>query len=102
MGFSDRLKKPLTVKPEGIPVEKVESEFKCLESSTEKLTLSKLELPETVIEGSDRAWVHISGDILAPALQNIGNLVNMPTGNSNAIQGYKVNKSFFSLTGKVK
>ena len=42
--------------------------------------MSRLELPETKVEGSDRAWIHVSGDILAPALQNIGNLVNMPTG----------------------
>ena len=37
LGFSDRLKKPLNVKPEGIPVEKVQSEFKCLDNSVDKV-----------------------------------------------------------------
>lgn len=37
VGFSDRLKKPLKVKPEGIPVEKVQSEFKCLDNSVDKV-----------------------------------------------------------------
>ena len=32
-GFKDTLRKPIRVKPEGVPVEIVESEFKCVESS---------------------------------------------------------------------
>ena len=45
-----------------------------------QVVLEKLELPSNMVEGSERAWVHVTGDIMAPALQNVGNLVNMPTG----------------------
>jgi len=81
VGFSDRLMKPIRVKPEGIPVEKVNSDLKCLEDdSVDTITLPKVEVPEDFVVDSDRAFVHVTGDILAPALQNIGNLVRIPTG----------------------
>ena len=85
VGFSDRLSMPLRVKPEGIPVEKVESDLKCFESGESSIELEKLVLPENVVEDSARAWVHVSGDIMAPALENIGNLVNMPTGTVSVV-----------------
>jgi len=81
-GFADALVKPLTVKPEGFPVEKVESDFKCIEKGEEEtFKMSKLELPEdNLVEGSERAWVEVTGDIMAPALENVGSLVRLPTG----------------------
>jgi len=79
-GFTDALEKPLKVKPEGVPVEKVESDFKCFESGTEKFSMSKLEIPDNAVEDSERAWVYVTGDIMAPALENVGNLVRLPTG----------------------
>jgi len=80
-GFSDALVKPLTVKPEGLPVEIVESDFKCIETGEdEEFKISKLQLPENLVEGSERAWVEVTGDIMAPALENVGNLVRLPTG----------------------
>jgi hypothetical protein len=45
-----------------------------------QVALERLELPSNVVEGSDRAYLHVTGDIMAPALENVGNLVNMPTG----------------------
>jgi hypothetical protein len=42
--------------------------------------LERLEVPSNVVEGSERAWFHVTGDIMAPALENVGSLVNMPTG----------------------
>jgi len=33
-----------------------------------------------LVEGSDRAWVYVTGDVMAPALDNVGNLVRLPTG----------------------
>ena len=32
------------------------------------------------MEGSERGWVHSTGDVMAPALDNVGNLVRLPTG----------------------
>ena len=79
-GFSDALVKPLRVKPEGVPVEIVKSDFKCIESGTDSFDLDRLELPDNLVEGSDRAYLHVTGDVMAPALENVGNLVRLPTG----------------------
>merc|ERR1719158_2035596 len=79
-GFKDALVKPLRVKAEGVPVEKVESDFKCFESGQEAFDLERLETPKDIVEGSERAWVYLTGDIMGPALENVGNLVRLPTG----------------------
>ena len=86
-GFSDTLVKPLRVKPEGVPVEIVQSEFKCMDPTDSEalqfpnnFELDNLELPDNVVEGSERAWVHVTGDVMAPALENVGSLVSLPTG----------------------
>merc|ERR1712106_216596 len=79
-GFTDALVRQLRVKPEGVPIEKVESDFKCFESGTEKFQMSKLEVPSDAVSDSERAWVYVTGDIMAPALENVGNLVRLPTG----------------------
>merc|ERR1711963_646092 len=42
--------------------------------------MSKLEIPDNAVEDSERAWVYVTGDIMAPALENVGNLVRLPTG----------------------
>ena len=51
-GFSDALVKPLRVKPEGVPVEIVKSDFKCIESGTDSFDLDRLELPDNLVEVS--------------------------------------------------
>jgi len=80
VGFYDALVKPLRVKPEGVPVEIVQSDFKCIESGNDKFDLEKLTLPDNVVEDSERAWISVTGDVMAPALENVGNLVRLPTG----------------------
>ena len=79
-GTTDALVKPLKVKPEGVPVEVVESEFKCLRKGTKRIKMRKLSLPPNTVADSGRAWVHLTGDIMAPSLDNLGNLVKLPTG----------------------
>jgi len=79
-GFTDALVRQLRVKPEGVEIEKVESDFKCFESGKEKFEMSTLEVPKDVVSDSERAWVYVTGDIMAPALENVGNLVRLPTG----------------------
>jgi len=56
--------------------------MKCVEGRAEggAIQLSPLALPDTIVEGSARSWAYVSGDIFASSLQNIGNLVRMPTG----------------------
>ena len=60
VGFTDTLVKPLLVKPEGFPVEKVESDFKCIEDKQiDSFTLPELKLPSNLVKGSERAWVEV-------------------------------------------
>ena len=42
--------------------------------------MSTLEVPKDAVSDSERAWVYVTGDIMAPALENVGNLVRLPTG----------------------
>merc|ERR1740137_144761 len=79
-GFTDALVRPLKVRPEGVLVERVESDFKCFESGKKKFKMAKLEVPGDAVADSERAWVYVTGDIMAPALENVGNLVRLPTG----------------------
>ena len=80
-GFTDTLRKPIRVKPEGVEVELVESEFQCLEEAgQDKFRVSPLSLPDSVVPGSHRAWLSVTGDVMAAALDNVGRLVRLPTG----------------------
>ena len=82
-GYTDILQKSIQVKPEGFPVEKVQSKFHCVgeaEEEGEELTLDSLELPDDLVPDSERAWVTVTGDIMAPSLSNLDRLVRMPTG----------------------
>ncbi len=84
VGFADTLQKPVQVRPEGYPVEKVESEFACRkDNDTEAvIKLPNLDLPsdDELVQGSARAWLMVTGDIMAPAMANLDKLVKMPYG----------------------
>ena len=84
LGTVDALVKPLKVKPEGVPVEKVQSEFKCYRRGSKKknnkkklIKMQKLVLPANTVADSGRAWVQVTGDLMAPSLNNLGNLVRI-------------------------
>jgi len=82
-GFRDAIEKPIQVRPEGFPVEKVNSEFVCRQAddAAETIELTEITLPQDdLVEGSERAWVTVSGDVLAPSMNNLEKLVKMPYG----------------------
>ena len=83
-GYKDTIQKSVQVKPEGFPVEKVQSEFLCREGDAaekeEMIKMESLTLPTDLVEDSARAWISVTGDILAPALANLDGLVTLPTG----------------------
>ena len=82
-GFKDAIQKPIQVRPEGFPVEKVQSEFVCRQAGDEEATidLAELNIPlDDLVKGSERAWVTVSGDVLAPSMNNLEKLVKMPYG----------------------
>ena len=77
-GTLDALVTPLKVKPEGVPVEEVESQFKCFKKARGKnIKMRKLKLPANAVADSGRAWLHLTGDMMAPSLDNLGNLVRI-------------------------
>ncbi|XP_025038816.2 alpha-2-macroglobulin-like protein 1 isoform X1 [Pelodiscus sinensis] len=79
-GRTDTLIKPVLVQPEGILVEKAHSSLLCPEGGTPAQDSVSLELPRNVVEGSARATISVMGDIMGTALQNLDQLVQMPSG----------------------
>ncbi|XP_006875521.1 PREDICTED: alpha-2-macroglobulin-like protein 1 [Chrysochloris asiatica] len=78
-GQSDTLIKPVLVKPEGVLVEKTHSSLLCPKGKVASESIS-LELPVDVVPDSTKAYVTVLGDIMGTALQNLDNLVQMPSG----------------------
>nr|BAU69625.1 A2M1 [Sphyrna zygaena] len=78
-GAIDIICKSLLIKAEGSEIELTRSSFLCPsgETVTEHI---HLELPEDVIEGSDRAYVTVLGDIMGSAMENLDSLLTLPTG----------------------
>ncbi|XP_065712134.2 alpha-2-macroglobulin-like protein 1 [Patagioenas fasciata] len=75
-GHMDTVIKPLLVQPGGILVEKAHNSLLCQEV-TEEISL---EVPENILEGSQRAHITVLGDIMGNALQNLDRLLAMPYG----------------------
>ncbi|NXA74128.1 A2ML1 protein, partial [Thryothorus ludovicianus] len=75
-GRMDIVIKPLLVQPGGILVEKAHSSLLCQEGAEEV----SLEIPENILESSQRAHITVMGDILGSALQNLDSLLAMPYG----------------------
>ena len=61
-GFADTVQRPIQVKPEGFPVEKVQSNFQCIKENATEVQFEALSLPPNLVEGSERAWATITGD----------------------------------------
>ncbi|NXF78881.1 A2ML1 protein, partial [Sclerurus mexicanus] len=75
-GRVDTVIKPLLVKPGGILMEKAHNSLLCQEDAKEV----SLEVPANILEGSQRAYVTVMGDIIGNAMQNLGSLLAMPYG----------------------
>ncbi|KAM9578218.1 alpha-2-macroglobulin-like protein 1 [Guaruba guarouba] len=79
-GQKDKITKPLLVRPEGVLVEKAHSSILCPEKGNPAQESVSLMLPLDVIEGSVRATVLVTGDLMGMALQNMDHLVQLPHG----------------------
>nr|BAR45588.1 alpha-2-macroglobulin 2 [Hasarius adansoni] len=78
----DSIRKPVIVEAEGWPVEEIESVLFCPkdeENDVFKKTLT-LNEPEDVVPDSSRAYLDCSGNVLGKCLDNLENLVSLPTG----------------------
>ncbi|XP_042222119.1 alpha-1-inhibitor 3-like [Homarus americanus] len=80
---SDTLIKPITVEAEGFPREKTSSAYICsrdIKNGIDAHGTWTVGAPPAIVEGSDRAWVTAVGDLLSLTLENLGNLIRMPSG----------------------
>ncbi|XP_015921584.2 alpha-2-macroglobulin isoform X2 [Parasteatoda tepidariorum] len=78
----DAIRKPIEVKPEGFPNENVINTLFCPSENEDNSfsTSVSLKLPKDVVPDSTRAYVDITGNVLGPAINNLENLVQLPTG----------------------
>ncbi|NWW44204.1 A2ML1 protein, partial [Pedionomus torquatus] len=79
-GQKDTIIKPLLVRPEGVLVEKAHSSILCPKKGNPAEESVSLMPPPNVIEGSVRASVMVTGDLIGMALQNLDHLVQLPHG----------------------
>ncbi|XP_029834423.2 alpha-1-macroglobulin isoform X1 [Ixodes scapularis] len=78
----DAVTRPLIIEAEGFPKEETKSVFVCPKDVTEGDGKNEFDLvlPDDLVEGSARAYVSVTGDIMGPAVQNLDSLVRVPTG----------------------
>ncbi|NXL89085.1 A2ML1 protein, partial [Alectura lathami] len=79
-GQRDTITKLLSVRPEGVLVEKARSSILCPRKGSPAQESVSLMLPLNVVEGSVRATISITGDLMGTALQNLDRLVQVPHG----------------------
>ncbi|NXO11614.1 A2ML1 protein, partial [Oriolus oriolus] len=79
-GQKDTIIKLIQVRPEGVLVEKAHSSILCPEKGNPAQESVSLVLPLNVVEGSVRATVSVTGDLMGTALQNLDQLVQIPHG----------------------
>ncbi|NXS68243.1 A2ML1 protein, partial [Pandion haliaetus] len=79
-GQKDMIIKLLLVRPEGVLVEKAHSSILCPKKGNPAQESVSLMLPLNVVEGSVRATVSVTGDLMGLALKNLDHLVQIPHG----------------------
>ena len=76
----DAMRKPLLVKPEGIPVSTTETIVVDLTGAESFSESKRLYLPENAVDGSARLKVTAVGDLLGPSISGLERLLQIPTG----------------------
>ncbi|GFR23611.1 murinoglobulin-1 [Trichonephila clavata] len=78
----DAITQSLEVQPEGFPREEVYSILFCPTDEENQMFTDSydLNLPEDVVPDSSRAIIDVTGNVMGPAIQNLNNLVTLPTG----------------------
>ncbi|XP_014307153.1 ovostatin homolog 2-like [Myotis lucifugus] len=79
LNWEDTVVKSLLVEPEGIEKEMTQSFFIHTKGTNVSMSVV-LDLPDNVVEGSARAFITVVGDVLGLAMQNLENLLQMPSG----------------------
>ncbi|XP_030336688.1 alpha-2-macroglobulin-like isoform X2 [Strigops habroptila] len=79
-GRKDTVIRQLLVEPEGTEVETTYNSVLCASAEKSVSEPVSLVLPETVVDGSARAYFSVLGDIMGTAMQNLHQLLQMPFG----------------------
>ncbi|NWI69937.1 A2ML1 protein, partial [Todus mexicanus] len=79
-GQKDTISQLLLVRPEGVLIEKAHSSILCPKKGIPAQESVSLMLPQNVVEGSVRATISVTGDLMGIALRNLDHLVQMPHG----------------------
>ncbi|XP_041464168.1 uncharacterized protein LOC446192 isoform X6 [Lytechinus variegatus] len=82
VGARDSIYKELLVEAEGTEVDTTQNCYFCPEevSEGEYEKVFNVTLPESIVEGSARGKVSITGDLMGPSLSNLDHLIRLPTG----------------------
>lgn len=78
-GRKDTVIRQLLVEPEGTEVETTYNSVLCASEESVSETVS-LVLPQSVVDGSARAYFSVLGDLMGTAMQNLHQLLQMPFG----------------------
>ncbi|XP_037023728.2 ovostatin homolog 2-like [Artibeus jamaicensis] len=79
LNWEDAVVRSFLVEPEGIKKEMTQSFLICTKDTKASMPVV-LGLPDNVVKGSARAFFTVVGDILGLAMQNLENLLQMPSG----------------------
>uniref|UniRef100_A0A8C3Y0G2 Alpha-2-macroglobulin n=1 Tax=Catharus ustulatus TaxID=91951 RepID=A0A8C3Y0G2_CATUS len=79
-GRKDTVIRQLLVEPEGIEVETTYNSLLCASGKKSVSETVSLVLPQTVVDGSARAYFSVLGDLMGTAMQNLHQLLQMPFG----------------------
>ncbi|XP_069506177.1 alpha-2-macroglobulin-like protein 1 [Ambystoma mexicanum] len=77
---ADTVIKSLLVQSEGVQEEKTHNSLLCASDDKPAMEEISLVLPELVVPGSARAFISVIGDVMGSAIQNMGELLEMPFG----------------------
>ncbi|XP_069182649.1 alpha-1-inhibitor 3 [Procambarus clarkii] len=80
---NDTLVKDIVVEAEGFPREDTWTRYVCsrdMKNMSEMNVTWEVRAPEVMVEGSARAWVTVLGDLFLPSVENLGHLINVPSG----------------------
>ncbi|XP_066939900.1 alpha-2-macroglobulin-like [Macrobrachium rosenbergii] len=79
----DAMIKPIVVEADGFPREKTWNRYICSDDVAEEGGAQEsweVSAPPAIVDGSDRGWVVVAGDLLAVSVENLGHLIRMPYG----------------------
>lgn len=78
---SDGVNLKLKVEPEGVPMPQNQAVYICLNDRLKQLSADfVISIPDDIVPDSEYISIAVGGEMLVPTLENLNNLVRLPTG----------------------